>query len=162
MSFAYMLFHDHDLGNTVVDTKLLGVYRSSLDVRQAVARFSRRQGFCEAKNGFRIETPEFGHRRFPSGFVHGDDVSRGEEGRLNGTSSSELRDVAYVVYHEYEHPACIDNIRFIGIFSTNEDAEAAVEEASESPGFSEHLDGFTIGVYTVGEDHWTDGYATVR
>ncbi|MFN0103375.1 MAG: hypothetical protein ACKV2U_14960 [Bryobacteraceae bacterium] len=63
----------------------------------------------------------------------------------------------FVVWHSHE--ICDeDEIKIIGVYCTLAEAEAAVRRASSRPGFRETLDGFEISEYSIGKDHWTEGY----
>ncbi len=66
----------------------------------------------------------------------------------------------FVVQHEYEL-ADHDEVKFIGVYATREDAERAVERIKQQPGFRDFPDGFCIDDYEVGKDHWTEGFVTV-
>jgi homoserine kinase type II len=63
----------------------------------------------------------------------------------------------YVVQHSYEH-AGRDEVKFIGVYSTRQSAEAAVERTRKLPGFREHPDDFHIDEYALDEDSWTEGF----
>jgi hypothetical protein len=67
----------------------------------------------------------------------------------------------YIVHHEY----LLDErneVKLIGVYSSQEMAEHAVERFRGLPGFREHPDGFHIDAYPIDEDHWTSGFVTVR
>jgi len=66
----------------------------------------------------------------------------------------------FVVQHEHEFQGC-DEVKFIGVYSTEEGARAAVERAKRLSGFSDHPDGFTVDPYEVDRDYWTEGFVTV-
>ena len=68
--------------------------------------------------------------------------------------------VVYIVTHGHELPDGHDDIKFIGIYDSQESAEAAVKRASLKAGFSETKDGFFIEGYQLGKDHWTEGFFT--
>lgn len=51
------------------------------------------------------------------------------------------------------------DIKTIGLYSTFEKAEAAVERVGAKPGFRERPEGFHVVQYTLDEDNWTEGFA---
>jgi hypothetical protein len=64
--------------------------------------------------------------------------------------------------------AC-DNIKVVGIYSSRQEAEGAVERLRSLPGFRDHphiIDalsdeegsGFTIDDYWIDEDNWVEGF----
>ena len=77
-------------------------------------------------------------------------------------ANEKLSDVAYVVYHEFEYPEEVDNVRFIGLFSEQIDADRVIEYLRAKPGFKRYADGFTVGTYQLDKDHWTEGFITTH
>jgi hypothetical protein len=63
----------------------------------------------------------------------------------------------FVVQHEHEW-CRREDVKFIGVYATREDAEAAIKRLRNQPGFSDWPDGFSIGEYEIGVDHWTEGF----
>lgn len=63
----------------------------------------------------------------------------------------------FVVQHEYEWRGH-DEVAFIGVYATQSHAEAAVSRVRDQPGFRNWPDGFAIDEYTLGKDHWTEGF----
>jgi hypothetical protein len=61
--------------------------------------------------------------------------------------------------HELDHGE--DDVKMIGVYSTEASATEAVNRMRNLPGFHEAPDGFSIDRYVVDEDHWTEGYITV-
>lgn len=64
-------------------------------------------------------------------------------------------------YGTEEDQELVDRYKIIGIYSSEEEANKAIERASKLPGFKEHVDGFGIGVYVLDFDYWSDGFVTV-
>jgi hypothetical protein len=60
----------------------------------------------------------------------------------------------FLVFHETEH----EDVKFIGVYSTEALARAAVERSKILPGFRGCPDGFTVDPYLLNKDHWTSGY----
>lgn len=55
-----------------------------------------------------------------------------------------------------------EDVQLIGVYSTRELAEQAVARLRSQPGFCDTPEGFSIDEYPVDQDHWTEGYVTVR
>jgi hypothetical protein len=51
-----------------------------------------------------------------------------------------------------------ENECLIGVYRTDEDANAAIERLKNQPGFRDSLQGFQIVPYELNQDHWTEGY----
>jgi homoserine kinase type II len=64
----------------------------------------------------------------------------------------------FVLQHEYELWGR-DEVKFIGVYATHAEAEAAVSRLTKSPGFRDWPDGFDISEYPIGKDHWTEGFS---
>ncbi len=67
----------------------------------------------------------------------------------------------YVLQHEHVMEDGSEEVKFIGVYSTRENAQAAVARLSRAPGFSDTPDGFHISEYPLDKDHWVEGYTTV-
>ena len=67
----------------------------------------------------------------------------------------------FVLQHVHTFDDSEEEVKMIGVYSSQEQAEAAVERLSAKPGFSDAPEGFAIDRYVVNEDCWTEGYVTV-
>jgi hypothetical protein len=68
----------------------------------------------------------------------------------------------FLVQHVHTLNDDEDDVKLIGIYSTEERAADAVERARKLPGFCDAPDGFNVDGILVDEDRWTDGYVTAR
>ena len=66
----------------------------------------------------------------------------------------------FVVQHAYE-VGDRDEVKFIGVYESRADAEAAIARLTQRPGFCEHSTGFHIDEYEIGTDHWVDGFVSL-
>jgi len=64
----------------------------------------------------------------------------------------------FMLWHIHEIPDGEDDAKLIGVYATAEDAEAAKLRVQAKPGFRDLPEGFLVSPYTVGQDHWTEGY----
>ena len=60
--------------------------------------------------------------------------------------------------HEWEDEEREDDELLIGVYSTEADAQAAIERLKDKRGFSLMPEGFQMVKYQLNKDHWTDGY----
>jgi len=67
----------------------------------------------------------------------------------------------YVVQHVREDSDGYDDIKFIGVYSTRQEADKAVARLKQVPGFTETPQGFYVDQYEVDKDHWTEGFVDV-
>lgn len=68
----------------------------------------------------------------------------------------------WIAWHEYERDGCPE-YKLIGVFSTRERAEAAIDARRGKPGFIDHPNGFAVMARVVDRDtEWLDGFVTVH
>jgi homoserine kinase type II len=72
--------------------------------------------------------------------------------------------VLYVLWHSYLPDRDIDRDeeKFIGIYSTEEKAKAAIEQLRTQPGFGDYPDGFEIHPQQVDVTSWDEGFIRAR
>jgi len=63
---------------------------------------------------------------------------------------------AFLLWYEYGKDD--DDSILIGVYSSRENAEAAMERLRHKPGFVERYEGFLIDRYELNKDHWTTGF----
>jgi hypothetical protein len=68
----------------------------------------------------------------------------------------------FVLQHVHPQEDGAEDVKFIGVYSSRENAQAAVKRLARLPGFADAPDGFHIDQYRVDQDQWAEGYATVR
>ena len=64
---------------------------------------------------------------------------------------------AFILQHEHEW-CDREKVKFIGVYATHSDAQAAIDRLRDQPGFRDWPDGFCITEYEFGVDHWTEGF----
>jgi hypothetical protein len=66
----------------------------------------------------------------------------------------------FVVQHVRELPDEVEEVKFIGVYSTPRAAKSAIRELRVQSGFSAFPDGFCVNRYTIDETHWREGFVT--
>lgn len=66
----------------------------------------------------------------------------------------------FIVQHVHEHEDGNEDVKFIGVYSSREQADAAVVRLRRLPGFADAPTGFHVEEYAVDRDHWTAGYVS--
>jgi homoserine kinase type II len=66
----------------------------------------------------------------------------------------------FVLQHVHERDGGEEDVKFIGVYSSREKAQAAVARLAHLPGLAEAADGFHIDEYRVDQDQWAEGYAS--
>jgi hypothetical protein len=67
----------------------------------------------------------------------------------------------FVLQHVHALDDDDEDVKMIGVYSSREQADAAIERLSIQPGFSDDIGGFAVSPYILDEDHWREGYVTV-
>lgn len=68
----------------------------------------------------------------------------------------------YLLQHSYELESGCNEIKVLGIFSSEKSAKDAIEMYKKLPGFCEHMKDFYIDKYFVDERCWTEGYVAIN
>lgn len=63
----------------------------------------------------------------------------------------------FVLEHSYEDESHED-IKLIGVYSSEERARATIEQLRGKPGFRKYPDSFHVSAYPLDHDHWTEGF----
>lgn len=63
----------------------------------------------------------------------------------------------FLVHHVYENDGT-EEVKFIGAYSSEDRAQAAIARLSPQSGFVDHPGGFQVGRYELDHDHWTEGF----
>ncbi|WP_433659360.1 DUF7336 domain-containing protein [Nocardia sp. CA-128927] len=64
----------------------------------------------------------------------------------------------YLVNHEYQPEGGDCDVKEIGVYSSEVEAQAAIERLSPKPGFQDHPDSFVVHRYEIDKDYWTEGF----
>lgn len=72
-----------------------------------------------------------------------------------------VANTVFVVTHSHELTDGCEDIKILGIFSTQITAEATIQHLLTKPGFKDFPDGFHIEPYPLDIDFWTSGFVTV-
>jgi len=67
----------------------------------------------------------------------------------------------FVLQHTHQLSDEEEDVKFIGVYSTETSGEAAIKALLVQPGFSEHPEGFHLSVHELDETNWTEGFVTV-
>lgn len=83
-----------------------------------------------------------------------------------GTSRLEQTDLSeksqpmksvFLVWHTHGTKAAVDE-KFIGVYESCVEADAAVHRLRTKSGFRDSQGGFEVCEYVLGKDHWTEGF----
>jgi homoserine kinase type II len=66
----------------------------------------------------------------------------------------------YIVQHVHKLHGGSEDVKFIGVYSSELDARRAISRLRDAPGFRDHPDGFAVDRYELNKDHWAEGFVT--
>jgi hypothetical protein len=69
-----------------------------------------------------------------------------------------VKDTVYLLWFVRERAESEDTELLIGVYPTEQDAQAAIERLKEKPGFIRYPQGFQIHDRILGKDSWTEGF----
>lgn len=64
----------------------------------------------------------------------------------------------FLLWYVHAPDSADEDELLIGVYSTEEEATAAIERLKNKPGFVNSPDGFQIHPYEINRDHWTEGF----
>ncbi len=65
----------------------------------------------------------------------------------------------WLLAHEYDLGGR-DEVKFLGVYASRADGEAAIEQLRDQPGFRDHPDGFSLDEQKIGLVGWPEGFVT--
>ena len=71
-------------------------------------------------------------------------------------------DAVYVVQHVHIINDDEEDVKMIGVYSTEQLGHEVVARLLLQPGFYDVPDGFHVDRYELDKDHWTEGFITVN
>ena len=69
----------------------------------------------------------------------------------------EIMDCVFLLWHVREVKGS-DVKLFIGVYTTGQDARAAIERLKGKPGFADYPNGFQLHPHELNRDGWTEGF----
>ena len=67
----------------------------------------------------------------------------------------------YLLQHVHVLEGGDEDVKLIGVYSSRENADAAITRLSHAPGFCDAMDGFHVDEYQLDKDQWVEGYSTL-
>jgi hypothetical protein len=66
----------------------------------------------------------------------------------------------FVLQHTRELADGTDDVKLIGVYSSEPAGRAAIQALSALPGFCEYPAGFDLSAYELDATHWSEGFVT--
>ena len=64
----------------------------------------------------------------------------------------------YILQHIYEAANGEEDVKLLGVYSSELNAQDAISRLRDQSGFRDHPEGFHISRYNLDEDHWREGF----
>jgi hypothetical protein len=68
----------------------------------------------------------------------------------------------FILHHVHTFDDDEEDVKLIGVYSSQAMAIAAIERLQQQPGFCDLPQGFVTTCYTLDVDNWTEGYITIE
>jgi len=66
--------------------------------------------------------------------------------------------VAFPLWHVRQDDEYAGDAKLIGIYSSEDEARAAITRLADRPGFRDYPAGFQFEPYQINKDHWAEGF----
>ncbi len=143
-AYFFLAEHAHPVGpglasgETLYDTKAIGLFVSRRDAQAAIAQVKDAPGFRDLVDGFSIR--------------------RVRVTLAQGAKKQDVCSVSYA-YHEYYNAAEGCDVYTTGaLYADAADAVRELADMRNEPRLAAHPDGFGIGGYVVGQVMWSEGF----
>jgi len=68
----------------------------------------------------------------------------------------------WIVSHVREFEDGHEDVKHIGVFTSRELAERALEKVKDQPGFRDCPEGFSVDEWRLNQIGWSEGYVTIQ
>lgn len=66
----------------------------------------------------------------------------------------------FIVQHVHRQADGTEDVKMIGVFSSELEARMAISRLRHAPGFASSVEGFAVDRYEVDKTHWQEGFVT--
>ncbi|WP_231731982.1 DUF7336 domain-containing protein [Sphingomonas sp. CCH5-D11] len=77
---------------------------------------------------------------------------------ISAAAHTSSMEAVFILHHIRSDDEYGGDAKLIGVYRTEEGAQAATERLVSQPGFAEHPDGWHIDRYVIDQDHWEEGF----
>lgn len=67
--------------------------------------------------------------------------------------------LVFLLWHSRDKSDDNTDDKLVGVYSSREAAEAAIQRKLTFPGFRDHPDGFEVALYPIDQDAWSEGFS---
>jgi homoserine kinase type II len=69
--------------------------------------------------------------------------------------------LVWVLQHVHTRGEDDEDVKFIGVYSSEESGRAAIDHLSTKPGFAATVEGFDLSKYELDRTWWEEGFVTI-
>jgi len=134
----------------------IGVYTSKEEAVEAVGRLSTKPGFISDPSRFRAAS-------YKVDWAYPSEPPRETPSALSGDRSATPLARAPELFCLWysEDPLQLGPAKLVGVFSTRDKAAAAKARLAEEGGYPTEAEHWPLDAYTIDDDNWTSGFATI-
>ncbi|MNE11604.1 hypothetical protein D3C87_228160 [compost metagenome] len=157
---AYLVHHYNDLYKNI-DAKIIGIFDSVESAGHGIEEAVKLKGFQKLPDNFNTTMFVLNRTHWQDGFETTADFPNSLVNDVISEEDLPIRFLkvkeVYCLTHFYDVEDD-EEIRYIGIYTTNERAEEVLSELKLKPGFAEHPEDFNIDRFTLNEREWKEGF----
>jgi hypothetical protein len=71
-------------------------------------------------------------------------------------------ETVYLLEHVHVLDEDDEDVKTIGVYRSEASAKEAIRRLGEQPGFRDHPEGWSISAMRMDQDHWPEGFVTIR
>lgn len=154
METLFLVKHGRVLHDDVYENKFIGWYSSRVKATEGVERSKVLEGFRDHPECYLVVEIEVDEIYFPDGFDPKDDVLTASRPECSNMT------MVYEIKYARDLSDDVADVKFVGVFSTREKANEALEEVKKLPGFAQYPECLLVTEVEVDLDHWTYGFFT--
>ena len=164
---VYFLQHHHMITKTNIDIKDLGIYDCKENAEKAIAKLTELPGFKNTGKDFKVIKFILNKTRWINGFDKfiGSEIPKSDKVKNNAIDVKNLGLThIYLLSHFFEieeNEFYKDEVRYIGIYSTEEKMINELQKMKTKNGFKDYVDFFADAQYEINKMEWTSGFSTV-
>ena len=72
-----------------------------------------------------------------------------------------MEKTVFLLWHVHQVAGEEDDEKLVGVYSSEDQARAAIERVRQQPGLMDEPDHFHIDMYEINRDYWAEGYISV-
>lgn len=165
---VYLVTHEHVISDKNISTIDIGFYDCLANAEKAISFSVQLPGFSEVPLGYRIIPFILDKVHWTSGFTEFIGESCIPQSDPVGIDDQPIImlevEKVFVLYHFFEHGEernFEDEVRYIGVFSSEDKMNEAISILKNKDGFKDYVEYFSGAETVLNQTKWLSGFATI-